>query len=65
MRQLCFSGMERYNSEGKFNVPFGHYKKMSCNLSPDHHNFFTKKATISIQMQLILLMSVLKMIGYF
>ena len=46
MRQLCFSGMERYNSEGKFNVPFGHYKKMSCNLSPDHHNFFSKKATI-------------------
>ena len=46
VRQLCFSGMERYNSEGKFNVPFGHYKKMSCNLSPDHHNFFTKKATI-------------------
>ena len=38
--------MERYNSEGKFNVPFGHYKKMSCNLSPDHHNFFSKKATI-------------------
>ena len=29
VRQLCFSGMERYNSEGKFNVPFGHYKKMS------------------------------------
>ena len=46
VRQLCFSGMERYNSEGKFNVPFGHYKKMSCNLSPDHHNFFSKKATI-------------------
>ena len=46
MRQLCFSGMERYNSEGKFNVPFGHYKKMSCNLSPDHHNFFSRKATI-------------------
>ena len=46
MRQLCFSGMERYNSEGKFNVPFGHYKKMSCNLSPDHHNFFTKKTLI-------------------
>ena len=48
VRQLCFSGMERYNSEGKFNVPFGHYKKMSCNLSPEHHNFFSKKATVSI-----------------
>lgn len=39
VRQLCFSGMERYNSNGKFNVPFGHYKRFSCNLSIDHHNF--------------------------
>lgn len=42
VRQLCFSGMERYNSDGDFNVPFGHYKKLSCNLSPDHHNFLKK-----------------------
>jgi DNA adenine methylase len=35
VRQLCFSGMERYNSKGEFNVPFGHYKKFSCNLSYD------------------------------
>lgn len=41
VRQLCFSGMERYSSDGKFNVPFGHYKKMSCNLSPSHHQFFS------------------------
>ena len=46
VRQLCFSGMERYSSKGKFNVPFGHYKKMSCNLSPDHHLFFKTKATL-------------------
>ena len=39
IKQLAFSGMERYNSEGKFNVPFGHYKRFSCNLSPDHHRF--------------------------
>ena len=26
VRQLCFSGMERYNAKGEFNVPFGHYK---------------------------------------
>ena len=39
VRQLCFSGMERYNADGKFNVPFGHYKRLSCNLSPDHHKF--------------------------
>ena len=43
VRQLCFSGMERYNAKGEFNVPFGHYKKFSCNLSPDHHNFLSKR----------------------
>lgn len=32
VRQLCFSGMERYNASGEFNVPFGHYKKFACNL---------------------------------
>ena len=42
VRQLCFSGMERYNSGGKFNVPFGHYNRLSCNLSPDHHTFLKK-----------------------
>ena len=39
LRQLCFSGMERYNSEGDFNVPFGHYKNFSCNLETKHHEF--------------------------
>lgn len=42
VRQLCFSGMERYNANGEFNVPFGHYKKLSCNLTPDHHKFLKK-----------------------
>ena len=42
VRQLCFSGMERYNAKGEFNVPFGHYKKMSCNLTSDHHTFLSK-----------------------
>ena len=37
LRQLCFSGMERYNAKGEFNVPFGHYKRFSCNLTWDHH----------------------------
>lgn len=39
VRQLCFSGMERYNNKGEFNVPFGHYKKFSCNLSVTHHEY--------------------------
>jgi DNA adenine methylase len=46
VRQLCFSGMERYNSNGKYNVPFGHYKKMACNLSPAHHTFFKEKVEL-------------------
>jgi len=36
VRQLCFSGMERYNKSGEFNVPFGHYKKFACNLKYDN-----------------------------
>ena len=39
VRQLCFSGMERYNKSGQFNVPFGHYKKFSCNLDWNHMKF--------------------------
>ena len=39
VRQLCFSGMERYNKAGKFNVPYGHYKKFSCNLDWNHMKF--------------------------
>lgn len=46
VRQLCFSGMERYNNQGKFNVPFGHYEKFSCNLSLEHHNFFVNKVKL-------------------
>lgn len=43
VRQLCFSGMERYNARGEFNVPFGHYKRFSCNLALDHHKFLKKQ----------------------
>ena len=39
VRQLCFSGMERYNKSGQFNVPFGHYKKFGCNLDWNHMKF--------------------------
>jgi len=45
LRQLCFSGMERYNAKGEFNVPFGHYKKFSCNLSPDHHEYLKRNCS--------------------
>ena len=39
VKQLAFSGMERYNSKGQFNVPFGHYKKFACNLHWNHMKF--------------------------
>tara|TARA_B100000131_G_C18095745_1_gene603958 strand:+ start:1108 stop:1959 length:852 start_codon:yes stop_codon:yes gene_type:complete len=42
VRQLCFSGMERYNSKGEFNVPFGHYRRFSCNLDWNHLAFLKK-----------------------
>lgn len=44
VRQLCFSGMERYNAKGEFNVPFGHYKKFSCNLSSEHHEYLKERS---------------------
>jgi DNA adenine methylase len=47
VRQLCFSGMERYNAKGEFNVPFGHYKRFSCNLSPDHHEYLKSNCSFN------------------
>jgi DNA adenine methylase len=38
--------MERYNAKGEFNVPYGHYKRFSCNLVPDHHKFLKKKCIL-------------------
>jgi len=38
IRQLVFSGMDRINSSGKENAPFGWYKKFNCRLGIEHHN---------------------------
>ena len=46
VRQQCFSGMERYNKRGDFNVPWGRYKTFSCGLNEDHHNFL-RAATLT------------------
>jgi|GEM_PF-1285277 len=32
VNQLAFSGMRRFNSDGEFNIPFGHYKGINCNV---------------------------------
>ena len=39
VKQLAFSGMERYNSRGQINVPFVPYKKFACNLHWNHMKF--------------------------
>lgn len=36
VNQLAFSGMRRFNKDGKFNVPFGYYKKFSINITNKH-----------------------------
>ena len=42
VRQLCFSGMERHNKQGAFNVPFGHYQRFACRLSQEHHTHLSQ-----------------------
>lgn len=58
VRQLCFSGMERYNSSGEFNVPFGHYQKFACNINYDNSGqyweFFMKSNLIHGDFELAL-----------
>lgn len=46
LRKTCYRGMLRYNSEGKFNIPFGRYKTYSYEelLNPDY--IFILKNTI-------------------
>lgn len=46
LRQQCFSGMERYNKSGEFNVPWGRYKTFSCCLNEEHQRFL-QAASIS------------------
>ena len=43
-RQLCHRGMQRENSKGEFNVPFGHDRKFNTALNDQHH-FFLKNET--------------------
>jgi len=41
LRQLSFSGMNRYNSKGEYNVPFGWYKKLrSLDWNSEFDNIF-------------------------
>ncbi len=48
LRQQCFSGMERYNSRGEFNVPWGRYKSFSCCLEEEHQRFLQSSTITNI-----------------
>lgn len=48
VNQLAFSGMRRFNADGEFNVPFGHYKSFNAAVlrSPAHQKLLAG-ATLS------------------
>lgn len=45
-RQLCHRGMQRENSKGEFNIPFGHGRIFQTQLSNQHHDFLNQKTQI-------------------
>lgn len=48
VNQLAFSGMRRFNSNGEFNVPFGHYKNLNTSvLRSKPHRDLLSRATIT------------------
>lgn len=46
IRQLCYRGLQRENSKGEFNVPFGHGRKFATCLSNIHHQFLKNKVEL-------------------
>ena len=47
LRKTCYRGMLRYNKSGKFNIPFGKYKKINYDdLETDEHYDLLKRTTI-------------------
>lgn len=48
VNQLAFSGMRRFNSDGKFNVAFGHYKSFNAaSIRSNDHAELLRSATIT------------------
>jgi DNA adenine methylase len=45
VNQLAFSGMRRFNSNGEFNVPFGHYKNFNASALRSRRHVDLLKAT--------------------
>lgn len=49
-RKTCFRGMLRYNSSGKFNIPYGKYKKINySDLLNEEYSNVLKNAEIHLQ----------------
>ncbi len=46
IRQLCHRGMQRENSKGGFNVPFGHGRQFGTALNLGHHQFLSGQCTL-------------------
>lgn len=42
VNQLAFNGMRRFNSSGEFNIPYGNYKTISLNITPEHKNLLQR-----------------------
>lgn len=45
LRKTCFRGMLRYNKNGRFNIPFGHYKKINYSCLLDDSYFRLLQST--------------------
>lgn len=49
LRQLSFSGMNRFNEKGEYNVPFGWYKKLrEIDWNDEYDNLFTNTTILNV-----------------
>ena len=49
LRQLSFSGMNRFNEKGEYNVPFGWYKKLrEIEWNDDYENLFKNTTILNV-----------------
>jgi len=52
LRQLSFSGMNRFNSKGEYNVPFGWYKKLrDLDFGDEYKNLFENTNILNVDFE--------------
>lgn len=49
INKTAYSGMIRYNKEGKYNVPYGRYKNFNTELVSENHSVLLKRSEIYCQ----------------